>query len=186
MEDRLNFQYAATPGQPMQICSPSRSNISMAPINFPYDTWSTIGNKRQFPEECFSANKRKKNTEEGAPNKIIDSITHTSISQPPKTPVSAKKSHDRFIPNRNGLDIDYNFYQLTKSSAAEQDTKFTPSQRKLKEELDILKSGEKRRIMECRSTLTPQFDRVATPIRVCFLILFHISVALIPFQIVVC
>lgn len=178
MEDRLNFQHAANQGQPMQICSPSRSNIPIAPINLPYDTWSTIGSKRQFPEECFSANKRKKNVEEGAPNKIIDSITHTSFTQPPKTPVSGKKSHDRFIPNRNGLDIDYNFYQLTKSSAAEQDTKFTPSQRKLKEELDILKSGEKRRIMECRSTLTPQFDRVATPIRVCFQIFISFTSSL--------
>lgn len=146
-------------------CTPGRHGIP--PSSLPFETWSSIGSKRQIPEEPFSMSKRRKDAEESSSsNKIVDSVVNSTIPSAPKTPVSSKKNHDRFIPNRSGLDIDFNFYQLTKPADSQTDVKLTPSQRKLKEELDHLKSGDNRRLVECRSTLTPQFDRVATPSRV--------------------
>jgi cell division cycle protein 20 (cofactor of APC complex) len=164
MEDLINFQASSNANDvtSMLNCSPQRS---LSNVNFPLDTWATIGSKRHLPDEPFSSKKRKKEEEDVGPNKIIESALQSSLPSAPKTPSSSKKSRDRFIPNRCGLDIDYNFYQLMKPPEAELDVKLTPSQRKLKDELNNIKSADKRRIMECRSTLTPQFDRVATPRR---------------------
>lgn len=82
----------------------------------------------------------------------------------PRTPSSAKKLYDRFIPNRNYQDMDYNFHQLCRGTSfetTEAETKVTPSQRKLNEELNLLKSGEKkRRLVDCRATVGSSLESV--------------------------
>jgi hypothetical protein len=94
-----------------------------------------------------------------------------------RTPLRSASKQDRFIPNRTALDMDYNYFRLMKDNndndvennapVANQDntSQLTPSQRKFHSELhtSLLKSPEARtRIVECRTSLTPSFDRVAS------------------------
>lgn len=125
----------------------------------PLDMWNVTGGKRRIPEEPFSAKKRKRDLD-GSSNSGNNQQSISKLPAAPRTPSSSTKSRDRFIPNRANMDNDYNFYQLTKPTDGENEAKFTPSQRKLKEELDVLKSGDKRRIIDCRATTTPTFDRM--------------------------
>ncbi len=172
MEDLVNFNSASRSAfqtssqQSLSTLTCAPNEINHLPPVLLFDSWATIGIKRQIPEEPFSAKKRRKDGEDNVTSINMESNNSSTLTNAPKTPSSSKKSHDRFIPNRSGLDIDYNFYQLTKPQETQNDVKLTPSQRKLKDELDHIKSGDKRRLVECRSTLTPQFERVATPLRV--------------------
>lgn len=95
----------------------------------------------------------------------VGSGSSSSMPPIPRTPSSHSKQAlaDRFIPNRAVYDDDYNYYQLTKPNQdSESGLKCTPSQRKLNNQINHLKdSSNKKRLIECRAALTPQFDRVA-------------------------
>jgi cell division cycle protein 20 (cofactor of APC complex) len=81
-------------------------------------------------------------------------------------PSPSPKLQDRFIPNRAKVDDEFSYFALERQDNIEnvgQEPILTPGQRKLKEQLNNLKSDSKksqRRLIDCRKSLTPSFDRV--------------------------
>jgi hypothetical protein len=114
------------------------------------------------------------------PQSPMRSTQQRSSSSCPSTPRSAVSKQDRFIPNRTTLDVEHNYYLLTKDENEAIDPEsgkplsllLTPSQRKFNEELNnsLLKSaeggsnhgGNRKRLIECRTSLTPSFDRASS------------------------
>jgi hypothetical protein len=90
------------------------------------------------------------------------SMTISSTVAPPPSPSSALK--DRFIPNRAKFDAEFSYFRLERNENTENELEsekiLTPGQRKLKEQLLNLKRADGKRLVECRSSLTPVFDRV--------------------------
>jgi hypothetical protein len=184
MEDNANIntssfhlRFPAEVGQFSTSCllpSTQQSSLPSSTLDFLIDNTAS-GMKRKVIEEPFSAKKRHRENDfaKSTSNNIL--TANFGINSTPQTP---SKRYDRFIPHRGSLDIDYNNYELTKeTSDIELDPKLTPSQRKLKEELNFLKSTEKRRLIDCRATLTPVFDKAAagSALRVSCLFVYFFS-----------
>lgn len=116
---------------------------------------SPLNSKKRSIDEPFVAEKKiclsaSKPTEPKSAAKLLQS------------PGKCTTLQDRFIPNRAMVDIDYNYYALHKTETIEEtEMRFTPGQRKMKQELTALKGTENKRMIDCRS-LTPAFDRVSS------------------------
>lgn len=132
---------------------------------------SKRGNYQTDQNQSDDAKAQQQSTPQSS-SKASNNVTNLA---PPSSPSMHNSSlQDRFIPNRSCLDVDYNYYLLTKieesseittttttSNTAASDLRSTPGQRKLKEELSNIKSPDRKRVVECRQSLTPTFDRVA-------------------------
>lgn len=95
----------------------------------------------------------------GSSKKQCLSSSKSAIKPPPSPSI---KLQDRFIPNRANVDAEFSYFALEKSDNIENvelEQIMTPGQRKLKEQLNHLKSDQKR-LIDCRKSLTPAFERV--------------------------
>jgi hypothetical protein len=146
----------------------------------------SIGKKRSFEEENrLNGCKTSSNSSPIRPatqkkqclnnTQSTSSVSSSSSSNnPPSSP--SVRLQDRFIPHRGNVDSEFSYFALEKKSdnteneaeneeKQQQEQLMTPGQRKLKEQINQLKSGGKdgrsnsKRIIDCRVSLTPQFDR---------------------------
>jgi hypothetical protein len=71
---------------------------------------------------------------------------------------------DRFIPNRCKLDDELSHFLLTgnESTPTTPVKKTTPSHQRLKQELSQMTPKDGKRILDCRKSLTPAFDRASS------------------------
>ena len=146
----------------------------------------TIGKKRSFDDAQNAENPTSSNLSSAkaitSPSKQSTNQSSSTVKRPKNSnikeagiPTSPKlQLHDRFIPNRANIDEEYSYFALEKrdenqENIQEQEQLMTPGQRKLKDQLSNLKSGgigngnpstQKKRLIDCRKSLTPAFDRI--------------------------
>lgn len=100
------------------------------------------------------------------------------IARTPPRPLTSTLSglEDRFIPNRAKADEDLSYYLVTNAEnppAIASPTKSTPSHQKFRQELSLLSPTEGKRIMDCRKSLTPQFERASSSSGIFPVSLYH-------------
>jgi hypothetical protein len=145
----------------------------------------SIGKKRSFEEEnhlngCKTSSTSSPIRQSGQKKQCLtntqssSSVSSSSSNNPPPSP--SVRLQDRFIPHRGNVDSEFGYFALEKKNdnieneedneeKQQQEQLMTPGQRKLKEQINQLKSGGKdgrsnsKRIIDCRVSLTPQFDR---------------------------
>ncbi len=165
-----------------QSDTPGRSKRIPGTADFPSLEWQTDSNassSTNIPSEqlsCLQQHGQPINRPQSPVRSAQRTSSSSAMKSCPPTPQSTVSKQDRFIPNRNTLDSDYNYYLLTKdeNEAVDPETGkplsllLTPSQRKFNEELNnsLIKSadngacgGSRKRLVECRTSLTPSFDR---------------------------